>query len=156
MDGRLAVEDATRIAELGADGVPDVSDAYATGIGEWDKVAIAWGYSEFAPGTDERAALGKILGDAFGRGLRYLTDQDARPASSSSSVCIAAALHSGKAVSRSRTWASMVGASPARCFAAALASTSMASTKKKRLLCAISLRVLVRSRCATITPSSSV
>jgi hypothetical protein len=74
------------LVKLGADGVPDVSDAYATGIGEWDKVSIAWGYSEFAPGTDERAALSKILLDGFGRGLRYLTDQDARPASSSSSV----------------------------------------------------------------------
>jgi hypothetical protein len=74
------------LVKLGADGVPDVSDAYATGIGEWDKVSIAWGYSEFAPGTDERAALNKILLDGFGRGLRYLTDQDARPASSSSSV----------------------------------------------------------------------
>jgi len=74
------------VVKLGADGVPDVSDAYATGIGEWDKVSITWGYSEFAPGTDEKAALGKILTDAFGRGLRYLTDQDARPASSSSSV----------------------------------------------------------------------
>jgi hypothetical protein len=74
------------VVKLGADGVPDVSDAYATGIGEWDKVSIAWGYSEFAPGTDEKAALDKILLNAFGRGLRYLTDQDARPASSSSSV----------------------------------------------------------------------
>jgi len=74
------------LVKLGADGVPDVSDAYATGIGEWDKVSIAWGYSEFGPGTDERAALNKILLDGFGRGLRYLTDQDARPASSSSSV----------------------------------------------------------------------
>src|SRR5260370_34477050 len=74
------------VVKLGADGVPDVSDAYATGIGEWDKVAITWGYREFAAGTDEKAALGKILTDAFGRGLRYLTDQDARPASSSSSV----------------------------------------------------------------------
>ena len=74
------------VVKLGPDGVPDVSDAYATGIGEWDKVSIAWGYSEFAPGTDEHAALGKILSDAYGRGLRYLTDQDARPASSSSSV----------------------------------------------------------------------
>ena len=72
--------------KLGADGVPDVSDAYATGIGEWDKVSIAWGYSDFAPGTDEKAALNKILLDGYGRGLRYLTDQDARPASSSSSV----------------------------------------------------------------------
>ncbi|MCU1240132.1 MAG: hypothetical protein JWO71_858 [Candidatus Acidoferrum typicum] len=74
------------VVKLGADGVPDVSDAYATGIGEWDKVSIAWGYSEFAPGADEHAALGKILLNAFGRGLRYLTDQDARPASSASSV----------------------------------------------------------------------
>ena len=74
------------VVKLGSDGMPDVSDAYATGIGEWDKVSIAWGYSEFAPGVDEHAALDKILLNAFGRGLRYLTDQDARPASSSSSV----------------------------------------------------------------------
>ena len=73
--------------KLGADGTPDVSDAYATGIGDWDKVSITWGYSDFASGADGHAALDKILSDAFSkRGLRYLTDQDARPASSSSSV----------------------------------------------------------------------
>ena len=74
------------LVTLGASGIPDVSQAYATGIGEWDKVSIAWGYSDFAPGTNERAALDKILTNAFGRGLRYLTDQDARPAGSSSSL----------------------------------------------------------------------
>jgi Met-zincin/Domain of unknown function (DUF5117) len=73
-------------AKLGADGVPDLSDAYATGIGEWDKVAIAYGYQDFAPGTDETQALDRTLSEAFARGLMYLTDQDARPASSSSSV----------------------------------------------------------------------
>src|SRR5277367_582473 len=72
--------------KLATDGTPDISDAYATGIGDWDKVSITWGYSDFAPGTDEHTALDKILSDAFGRGLRYLTDQDARPAGSSSSV----------------------------------------------------------------------
>jgi hypothetical protein len=72
--------------KLGTDGAPDLSAAYATGIGEWDKVSIAFGYQDFAPGTNEGAALNKILLDAFGRGLRYLTDQDARPAGSSSSV----------------------------------------------------------------------
>lgn len=72
--------------KLGADGAPDLSEAYATGIGEWDKVSIAFGYQHFAPGTDEHAALNKILLDAYGRGLGYLTDQDARPAGSSSSV----------------------------------------------------------------------
>ncbi|MGC0773872.1 MAG: zinc-dependent metalloprotease, partial [Candidatus Acidiferrum sp.] len=74
------------VVKLGAEGVPDLSDAYAKGIGAWDKVSITWGYSDFAPGTDEHAALDKILSDAFGRGLRYLTDQDARPPGSSSSV----------------------------------------------------------------------
>ena len=49
------------LVKLAADGTPDLSDAYATGIGDWDKVSIAWGYSDFAPGTDEHAALDKIL-----------------------------------------------------------------------------------------------
>src|SRR4030095_8250129 len=59
------------LAELGAGGLPDFSDAYAKGIGEWDKVAITYGYQDFPAGTDETAALEKILGDAFTRGLRY-------------------------------------------------------------------------------------
>ena len=73
-------------ARLGADGVPDLSDAYAKGIGEWDKVSIAYGYQDFPAGTDEQSALDQILSGAFSRGLMYLTDQDARPASASSSV----------------------------------------------------------------------
>jgi Met-zincin/Domain of unknown function (DUF5117) len=74
------------LVRLSSDGTPDLSDAYATGIGDWDKVSITWGYSDFPPGIDEHSALDKTLIDAFGRGLRYLTDQDARPAGSSSSV----------------------------------------------------------------------
>jgi len=72
--------------KLAADGTPDLSDAYARGIGEWDKVSIAYGYQDFPVGTDESQALDGILSGAFARGLMYLTDQDARPASSSSSV----------------------------------------------------------------------
>ncbi len=74
------------LVKLGADGIPDISDAYAKGIGEWDKVTITYGYQDFPAGADEHAALDKILSDAFRRGLMYLTDQDARPASASSSV----------------------------------------------------------------------
>jgi hypothetical protein len=67
--------------------VPDLSQAYATGIGEWDKVSITWGYQDFPAGVDEHAGLDKILEDAYlGKHLRFLTDQDARPAGSSSSV----------------------------------------------------------------------
>src|SRR5260370_2576717 len=74
------------LVKLGTDGLPDISDAYAKGIGEWDKVTIASGYQDFPAGTDEPAALDKILSDAFKRGLVYLTDQGAGPASASSSV----------------------------------------------------------------------
>src|SRR5262249_17703782 len=45
-----------------------------------------WGYQDLPAGTDETALLNKTLLDAYGRGLRFLTDQDARPAGSSSSV----------------------------------------------------------------------
>jgi len=74
------------LAKLGPDGVPDLSNAYASGIGEWDKVSIAYGYQDFPPGTNEQQALDRTLSEAFARGLMYLTDQDARPQSSSSSV----------------------------------------------------------------------
>lgn len=68
---------------LGADGAPDVSNAYAVGIGAWDKVAIEYGYQDFAS-PDESPALQKILNDAFTHGQLYLTDQDARPPGSAS------------------------------------------------------------------------
>lgn len=57
----------------------DFSNAYATGIGEWDKVTVAYSYADFASGTDERKELNKILKSAQDKGLRYITDQDARP-----------------------------------------------------------------------------
>ena len=57
----------------------DLGNAYATGIGEWDKVAINWGYREFPPGTDEKSRLDAIVTDAAKRGLIFLTDEDARP-----------------------------------------------------------------------------
>ncbi len=61
------------------DGALDLSDAYSTGVGDWDKVAIAYGYQDFPPGTDEQKALNSILANARTRGLVFLTDQDARP-----------------------------------------------------------------------------
>jgi hypothetical protein len=73
------------LVTLAADGLPDLSNAYATGIGEWDKVSIQFGYQDFPASVDESAALNKIISDALGRGLRFLTDQDARPPGSSSS-----------------------------------------------------------------------
>ncbi len=87
MSNRASVMDYPHpLVKLGADGVPDLSDAYATGIGEWDKVTIAYGYQDFPAGTDENKALDEILHKAQSRGLRYLTDQDARPPGGASPI----------------------------------------------------------------------
>ncbi|MGO9260099.1 MAG: zinc-dependent metalloprotease [Bryobacteraceae bacterium] len=61
--------------KLSADGTVDLSDAYPARIGEWDKVTINYGYRELPMG-DEKAALTKILDDAWAKDLRYMTNQD--------------------------------------------------------------------------------
>ncbi|MEI9912699.1 MAG: zinc-dependent metalloprotease [Bacteroidota bacterium] len=67
-------------ATLDAKGDIDLSDAYDLKIGEWDKVAITWGYQDFATSTNEKAALDKILSDAYKKGLQFISDRDARSA----------------------------------------------------------------------------
>jgi len=59
-------------------GKVDLSDAYAKGIGSWDKFTVAWLYGQPKPGTDHDKAA-KALADAeFARGTRYMTDIDGR------------------------------------------------------------------------------
>ncbi len=65
--------------DLQPDNTFDLSNAYAAGIGAWDKVAITWGYSQFAPGVDGHKALDDILTGAARRGLTLITDADSRP-----------------------------------------------------------------------------
>ena len=57
----------------------DFSNAYATGIGDWDKVTVAYSYTDFPDEINEKEGLNTILNDAISKGLRYITDQDARP-----------------------------------------------------------------------------
>lgn len=61
--------------KMDAQGNIDLSDAYDTNIGEWDKVAIKYGYGEFESIDDAR----QILDKAFADGYRHLSDRDARP-----------------------------------------------------------------------------
>ena len=63
---------------LNAAGEIDLSNAYDNKIGEWDKVAITWGYQDFPSGTNETTALNKILTDADKKGLQFIADRDAR------------------------------------------------------------------------------
>ena len=61
--------------KLREDGTIDISEAYPARIGDWDKVAINYGY-RVLPKGDEAPQLSKILNDAWEKDLRYMTNQD--------------------------------------------------------------------------------
>ncbi|MEW7278579.1 zinc-dependent metalloprotease [Aquimarina sp. 2201CG1-2-11] len=56
----------------------DISDAYDTKIGEWDKITVAYSYSEFEESVDEKEALNQLLDQSYQSGFRFITDTDAR------------------------------------------------------------------------------
>lgn len=58
----------------------DFSNAYATGIGEWDKYTVAYSYSDFKTAADEKKELNAILDKAREEGFRFISDSDARAA----------------------------------------------------------------------------
>ncbi|SHK62325.1 protein of unknown function [Maribacter aquivivus] len=60
-------------------GEVNFAKAYEVGMGDWDKVTVAYSYQNFNEGENEIEGLNKILDKAKTDGLRYITDQDARP-----------------------------------------------------------------------------
>ncbi len=58
-------------AALRPDGTVDLQQAYAVGIGEWDKTAIRYGYSEGTP-----PELAAILEESQKKGVRFISDAD--------------------------------------------------------------------------------
>jgi len=61
------------------EGQLSIANAYEVGIGEWDKVSVAYAYSDFPEGTEEESALNTILEQSAAAGHRFLSDSDARP-----------------------------------------------------------------------------
>jgi hypothetical protein len=57
----------------------DLSNAYAKGIGAYDKFAIRYAYSVFAPGANEAAELERMLQEGMVSGMLFISDQDSRP-----------------------------------------------------------------------------
>ena len=74
--GRISVMDYPHPLVTLANGSLDYSEVYDVGIGAWDEVAVRYGYQDFPEGTDEEAALGRILDAAWEADLRYMTNQD--------------------------------------------------------------------------------
>ncbi|MGN7161168.1 zinc-dependent metalloprotease [Sphingomonas sp. SAFR-052] len=80
--GRASVMDypAPRIGLV--NGAPDLSDAYGVGLGAWDRYAIDWLYGD-PTGTNPDAAARTKAAAAEQRGLRFVSDENARSASAS-------------------------------------------------------------------------
>src|SRR6056297_351440 len=68
-------------ATITSDGTLSLEGAYDTGIGEWDKRAVAYGYQDFPDDADEQEELRNILEETVDMGLLYISDEAARPAS---------------------------------------------------------------------------
>jgi hypothetical protein len=84
--GRASVDDYPPPRVLIKDGKLDLSDAYAKGVGAWDLFVVNWLYSEAPPGVDRHAALAKIVSDGFASGLKFVSDDDARPLGSANPI----------------------------------------------------------------------
>ena len=69
------------LVTLTTDGTVSLENAYDTGLGEWDKQVIAYGYSDFGGMPSEADQLARILADNKAKGLDFISDSDARPAS---------------------------------------------------------------------------
>ncbi|MDZ7934948.1 MAG: zinc-dependent metalloprotease [Emticicia sp.] len=79
ISGRASVMDYPHPLVDYANGKFDLSRAYAMGIGDYDKASIIWGYQDFPATVNEKVELEKIVQNTLRKGLRFLTDQDARP-----------------------------------------------------------------------------
>ncbi len=66
---------------LTAKGELNFSQVYTNEIGEWDKRAIMYGYSDYPTGENVDAALKKLLEENTKNGLLFIADADARAAS---------------------------------------------------------------------------
>jgi Met-zincin/Domain of unknown function (DUF5117) len=78
--GRASVMDYPAPSVEIKNGRLDLSNAYATGIGAYDKFAITYAYAQFPRGADEGAELEKILEAGVRAGMLFISDDDARPA----------------------------------------------------------------------------
>ena len=76
--GRESVMDYPHPLVKISNGTIDLSNAYDTGIGEWDKVTVAYSYSDIPKGLTEKQYLTQLLDAAFANDMSYITDSDAR------------------------------------------------------------------------------
>ncbi len=68
---------------LDGDGNVTIVDPYREKIGQWNKIAVNWGYREYADSAAEAAGMKQIMEDAYAAGHKFVADgPDSRGAGS--------------------------------------------------------------------------
>jgi len=76
--GRASVMDYPGpLVTLRKDGTVDVSNAWRSGTGSYDTLAIRYAYTQFGSPPEEKAGLDALMRDAIAKGTRFLSDRDA-------------------------------------------------------------------------------
>lgn len=77
--GRTSVMDYPHpLITFAADGSISLDEAYAVGIGEWDKRTVLYSYQDFPADVDATPARQAIMAETIATGLRYVSDSDSR------------------------------------------------------------------------------
>lgn len=73
--GRSSVMDyPVPLITIGRDGRPDLRDAYRTGPGAWDSLAIKFGYRWYPTAEAERAGNAAVIKEMIDRNVRFIND----------------------------------------------------------------------------------
>jgi hypothetical protein len=81
--GRSSVMDyPVPLITVGSDGRPDLRDAYRTGPGAWDSLAIRFGYRWYPDAAAERAGNAAVIKEMIDRNVRFINDTYASPSGS--------------------------------------------------------------------------
>ncbi|HEX6626605.1 MAG TPA: zinc-dependent metalloprotease [Gemmatimonadaceae bacterium] len=76
--GRASVMDYPGpLVTLRKDGTIDASQAWRTGTGAYDTLAVRYSYTQFASPAEEKAGLNALVRDAISKGVSFLSDRDA-------------------------------------------------------------------------------
>jgi hypothetical protein len=65
------------LVTLRKDGTIDLSEAWRTGTGAYDTLAIRYAYTQYGSPEEEKAGLNALIRDALASGVTFLTDRDA-------------------------------------------------------------------------------
>ena len=66
------------LVRLGSDGNPDLSDAYAVGMGAWDLRTVLYAYQDYPDDVDADTERAKVVAETLAMGLKYVSDSDSR------------------------------------------------------------------------------